>query len=218
MLFLPSFSWVLVALMPVSWIMSIVAAVSCSFLSVLIENPLNPKEDLEWGLGFSKMYLPLELASTFGQNGGCEALDTDTGNTSMLLSNSAAKSFASFNCILTTVGFSLSIALTLKLTMIERRDFAWLIMRISMYISMFCCIFTFYLQESEICNVQPCSLGNHGILQVVNVIFLLIICIILFLVEPGNTPYIRHCYVSAQAVYDRNVERGRKDPEFPARA
>jgi hypothetical protein len=204
--------------MPVSWIMSIVATTSCTFLTVLIENQFNPKEDLEWGLGFSKMFLPLELASTYGQDGGCEGLDTDTGNNSLKIGNSAANSFASFNCLLTTVGLFLSIALTLKLTIPERRDFAWLIMRISMYISMFCCILTFYIQESDICSLQPCSLGTHGIVQVVNVVFLLIICIILFLVEPGNDPYIRQCYTSAQEVFERNVAKGRKNPEFPARA
>lgn len=212
------YSWVMVLLLPVSWILSIVATASCSFLTVLVSNPLNPREDLEWGIGFSRMFLPLELASTFGQDGGCESLDTLTGNVSLSPANSAAKSFAIFNTILTTIAFIGSIALTFKLTMAERRDFCYLMMRICMYISMFCCIFTFYLREDEACDVFVCSLGPQGIMQVVNVILILVIVVILFLTDAGKIPYYRGCLISAQEVYDRKVEKGQRDPEFPARA
>ena len=53
----------------------------------------------------------------FGQDGGCESLDTDLGSVTVF-SNSTARSFAIFNCLLTTVGVILVILLTCKTTLI----------------------------------------------------------------------------------------------------
>ena len=180
------------------------AAASCDFLVVELPNPLNPRENLEWGVGFSRIRMPLELASVFGQDGGCEALDTDTGNIT-LTGSSTAKTFAIFNCLLSTVGFIGITLLTCKTKIAKRRDYIWLTMRICMYISLYCAIFSFYLQESETCDVYSCSLGGMAIAQIVNVILLIFVCAMLFIMDAGSGPASDICFQSAVDFTSGNI-------------
>ena len=188
-----------------SYILGIVAAASCKFLVVSIPNPANPREDLDWGIGFSNIDMPSKVASFFGQDGGCESLDTELGSLN-ILSNSAAKSFAIFHCLLSTVGVIFAVLLTCNKNLTsERRDLIWLIMRIIMYISMWCAILSFFLQENGTCDVYSCSLGGPGWAQVVNVVFLLIINFVLFFTNPGKERFVQSCFLSAEDARRRDT-------------
>jgi len=196
--------WLMVVLMFPSYILGIVAAASCNFLVVAIPNPRNPREDLNWGIGFSSMDMPSEVASFFGQDGGCESLDTDLGSLNVF-SNPTANSFAIFHCLLSTIGVIFTVLLTCKTSLMSRRDLIWLIMRVIMYISMWCAILSFFLQENETCDLYKCSLGGPGIVQVVNVIFLLIINFVLFFTNPGQERFIQSCFLSAEEARRRDT-------------
>ena len=148
--------------------------------------------------------MPSEVASFFGQDGGCESLDTDLGSVSVL-SNSTAKTFAIFNCLLTTVGLVAAVLLTCKTNLMARRDLIWLNMRIIMYISLWCAILSFYLQENATCDVYSCSLGGPGYVQIVNVFFLLMINFVLFFTNPGKERFIQSCFLSAEEARRRST-------------
>lgn len=194
----------MVILMLFSYILGIVAAASCKFLVVSIPNPTNPREDLDWGIGFSSIDMPSKVASFFGQDGGCESLDTELGSLNVL-SNSTAKSFATFHCLLSTVGVVFAVLLTCKTSLTARRDLIWLVMRVVMYISMWCCILSFFLQENDTCDAYKCALGGTGIAQVVNVVFLLIINFVLFFTNPGKERFIQSCFLSAEEARRRDT-------------
>ncbi|KAL3928346.1 MAG: hypothetical protein SGBAC_012691 [Bacillariaceae sp.] len=195
----------MVILICISYILGIVAAASCNFLVVSIPDPTNPREDLDWGIGFSNIDMPSEVASFFGQDGGCESLDTELGALNVS-SNSAAKSFAIFHCLLSTIGVAFALVLTCKKRLIaSRRDLIWLVMRIVMYISMWCAILSFFLQENETCDDYKCALGGPGFAQLVNVVFLLIINFVLFFTNPGKDRFIHSCFLSAEDARRRDT-------------
>lgn len=65
-------NWVLMGLIPLSWILSLIAVDSCSFLKVTINREiytLQRRDD--FGLGFRKFYIPYDVASGYGSGGGC---------------------------------------------------------------------------------------------------------------------------------------------------
>lgn len=195
--------WVMVASIFPAYILGIVATAACNFITVAIPNPVNPQKKLNWGIGFSKIDMPSEVASFFGQDGGCESLDTDLQGTSVI-SNSTAKSFAIFNCLLTTVGVIFVVLLTCSKKVMGRRDLMWLMMRVIMYISMWCAILSFYLQENATCDIYTCSLGGPGYVQIGNVLLLLVINFVLFFTNPGPERFIQSCFLSAEEARQRH--------------
>jgi len=196
--------WLMIILLFPSYILGILAADACDFLLVKVPNPQNVREDLEWGIGFSDMRMPPEVASFYGQDGGCESLDTNTGSLD-ILSNSTAQSFAIFHCLLSTAGVIIILAMTFKKSVtFSPRDLLWLILRIIMYISMLCAIFSFFLRETETCDQYACSLGWPGIAQAINVGLLLNINFVLFFTDPGDEQFIRFCSLSAEEARRRN--------------
>mmetsp|Transcript_34166 Transcript_34166/g.82823 ORF Transcript_34166/g.82823 Transcript_34166/m.82823 type:complete len:251 (-) Transcript_34166:369-1121(-) len=87
------------------------------------------------------------------------------------------------NCLLTSVGIVLA-ALVLFGCSCSRQEASkkmWTALRTTMYISLWCCLCTFYIQDAEICHTVKCSLGPAGIVQVVNALILMIISVLMHL-------------------------------------
>jgi hypothetical protein len=154
--------WVLLGLILLSWIFSVAATAACTFLKVELFGS-------EIGVGFNAYDDPNEGCTTFGASEN---------------RNGPAYTFAVFNCLLTTLGVVGIFLMQFLLTRGRKRT--WLALRIVMYMSMWCCMFTFYIQESETCDYYDCSLGGAGITQVFNVLMLIAISVMLFLTPFGE--------------------------------
>lgn len=154
--------WMLLGLTGVSWIFSVAATAACTFVKVDLLGS-------EIGVGLNAYEDPEDGCTTFAVSAS---------------RNNPAFTFAVFNCLLTTAGSVLMVLLQFTLT--TGRWVAWTSVRIIMYISMWCCLFTFYIQESETCDFLDCSLGGAGVAQVFNVIFLIIISALVFLIPEGD--------------------------------
>jgi hypothetical protein len=154
--------WVLLGLVLLSWIFSVAATAACTFLKVELFGS-------EIGVGFNAYDDPNEGCTTFGASEN---------------RNGPAYTFAVFNCLLTTLGVVGIFLMQFLLTRGRKRT--WLALRIVMYMSMWCCMFTFYIQESETCDYYDCSLGGAGITQVFNVLMLIAISVMLFLTQFGE--------------------------------
>ena len=109
---------------------------------------------------------------------GCTRFTSSTNR------NNPAFTFAVFNCLLTSLGLVGMVLMQFVLT--SARQTMWLWLRIFMYISLWCCMFTFYIQESGTCDVYDCSLGGAGIAQAFNVIWLIVACFLMFATPCGD--------------------------------
>jgi hypothetical protein len=137
-----------------SWIFSVAATAACTFLKV----------GSDGGMGLNAYDHP---------NEGCTFIDDAE------FRNNPAFTFAVFNCLLTSLGVVGIFLMQFVLTRGRKRT--WVALRIAMYVSMWCCMFTFYMLESELCDYVDCSLGGAGIAQVFNVLMLIAISGMLFL-------------------------------------
>jgi hypothetical protein len=158
--------WVLLGLICLSWIFSVAAAAACTFISISADG-------LDLGIGFKCIDLgPLEDVISEAEL----AVYQSYGPTSY--------TFAVFNCLFTTSGVVMVI---LMITALNRgRKRTWLALRLFMYFSMWCAIFTFYFrQEIPLCELDgiSCGLGGAGVAQVFNVLILIAICVLLMLTE-----------------------------------
>jgi hypothetical protein len=154
--------WALLGLIIFSWIFSVAATAACTFLKIELFGT-------EVGVGFNAFKEP---------NEGCTTIDAAEDR------NGPAFTFAVFNCLLTTLGVLGIFLMQFLLTRGRKRT--WVALRIVMYTSLWCCLFTFYIQESETCDFYDCSLGGAGIAQVFNVLMLIAISVMLFLTPFGE--------------------------------
>ena len=110
-----------------------------------------------------------------------------------------------FNILLTTVGMVLLGAVQCFVHDIVKRERCWLALKIVMYISLWCALFSFYVQEAPFCDLYKCSLGTTGILHVFNVLFLIGISIFLSLSSYGDNVPIDACRQSAENAVHKKV-------------
>lgn len=171
--------WILTGMIPLSWILSLVVVDSCKFL-------MYEYEEFEFGFGFKQFYLDKDLALLNGQKAGCGSFKLDDGLGFSHRSTSVAYSFMVWNILLTTT--SIIFVVLLQCFLKKGRESIWLALKIAMYLSLWCALFTFYLQESSICDIYNCSLGRGGATQVFNVLVLIAISVVLFLISSGNEP------------------------------
>eukprot|EP00980_Cylindrotheca_fusiformis_P012215 scaffold2973_cov67-Cylindrotheca_fusiformis.AAC.2 len=176
--------WTLVGLISVSWIFSVAATASCTFLTV----QAHLVEDLH--VGFNSY-----------EDGGCITFNR------LISSNSAAFTFAVFNCLLTTAGVAGIFLMQFVLTKGRKRT--WMALRIVMYASMWCCLFSFYIIQGKLCDMYDCSLGTAGVTQVFNVLFLIVIAVLLFLIPFGEDNFLNtNRQNQALEEEDRNLNEG----------
>lgn len=105
----------------------------------------------------------------------------------------------------------MALIILLQFVLANTRNVAWMVLRIAMYTSLWCCLFTFYIQELPTCEVVgvTCSLGPAGIAQVFNVLILIAINILLFITGCGE----KNTQPSdANAAGDKGVDQ-KEDPE-----
>eukprot|EP00980_Cylindrotheca_fusiformis_P026418 scaffold16125_cov52-Cylindrotheca_fusiformis.AAC.2 len=179
--------WVLVGLISLSWIFSVAATASCSFLNI----------DVPF---VGEMHFGFNSVEEDGE-GGCTSFDSTRER------NGAAYTFAVFNCLLTTAGV-VGILLLQFFVLAKGRKRTWMALRIGMYISLWCCLFSFYIRQAPICDVLDCSLGGAGVTQVFNVLFLIVIVVLLFLIPVGedvNTNRRQNQQASLEQEEDRNL-------------
>lgn len=151
--------WVPLGLIPLSWVLSLVATASCSFISV----DTGFTRDLHFGF------------NNVDSNDGCESFNLGPDQDHP---HAAAFTFAVANCLLTTVGV---VGIVLMHFVLKcGRERTWLALRIGMYVSLWCCLFSFHIRSYDACEIADCSLGGAGIAQVFNVLVLIAICAILF--------------------------------------
>eukprot|EP00980_Cylindrotheca_fusiformis_P014081 scaffold3682_cov70-Cylindrotheca_fusiformis.AAC.3 len=177
--------WVLVGLISLSWIFSVAATAACTFLNVDVYGR-------EMHLGFN---------SFAEEDGGCTTFGSSINR------NSPAFTFAVFNCLLTTAGVAGIFLLQFVLTKGRKRT--WTAMRIVMYTSLWCCLFSFYIQEGAVCDTFDCSLGGAGVTQIFNVLFLIVIAFLLFLIPFGEDNFLNtNRQNQALEEDDRNLNEG----------
>eukprot|EP00980_Cylindrotheca_fusiformis_P012219 scaffold2973_cov67-Cylindrotheca_fusiformis.AAC.6 len=177
--------WVLVGLISLSWIFSVAATAACTFLTVVAYGK-------EIHIGFN---------SFEDGDGGCTTFGSSINR------NSPAFTFAVFNCLLTTAGVAGIFLLQFVLTKGRKRT--WTAMRVVMYTSLWCCLFSFYIQEGEVCDAFDCSLGGAGVTQVFNVLFLIVIAFLLFLIPFGEDNFLNtNRQNQALEEDDRNLNEG----------
>lgn len=88
------------------------------------------------------------------------------------------------NCVLSSVGMVLAILLQFVFHRRQQSSQAiwWNALRTTMYISLWCCLFTFYIHDAEICHSAHCSSGPAGMAQICNSILLVAISILMYVV------------------------------------
>lgn len=65
-------------------------------------------------------------------------------------------------------------------------------------------MFTFYIQETDTCDVFECSMGGAGVTQAFNVIWLVVACVLLFVTPHGDDTGI-HTAQKQQALEDDDL-------------
>ncbi|CAJ1964518.1 unnamed protein product [Cylindrotheca closterium] len=175
-----NFRWAILGLISLSWIFSVAATSACTFLNI------NIRGQDAW-VGLNAYEHPVD---------GC------TRFTSVQNRNNPAFTFAVFNCVLTSIGIIGMVLMQFVLTV--GRQPMWLWLRIFMYISLWCCMFTFYIQETDTCDVYECSLGGAGIAQAFNVIWLVVACVLMFVTPHGDDTGI-HTAQKQQALMDDDL-------------
>ena len=98
-----------------------------------------------------------------------------------------AYAFAVINILLTTTALIGCLVVVLnQIKEAAKANKIWMIMGFLMLASTWCCLFTFYIQQTTGCdsvdgffNVE-CSLGGAGVAQVFNSMFLIGICVLFF--------------------------------------
>jgi hypothetical protein len=151
-----------------------------------VKVPVDSSTKREFGMGFASYYTPAAVASP----AGCQSFDQDISG-GMLQGNTVAFTFAIFNCLLTSLG--LAGIVFIQFIIKNGRKGAWLGIQISMYISFWCCLFSFYLRQVLVCDSYDCSLGGAGVLQVFNVLFLICISLLLLVTDISDETALNKC-------------------------
>lgn len=162
-----NFRWAALALIALSWIFSVATTSACTFMKINIRGQ-------EAWVGLNAFEHPQD---------GC------TRFTSIENRNNPAFTFGVFNCVLSSLALLWMVLMQFVLT--AARQTMWLCLRISLYISLWCCMFTFYIQESGTCDVFECSLAGAGIAQAFNVVWLVAACYLVFVTPSGDDTGIR---------------------------
>lgn len=187
-----NFRWAALGLISLSWIFSVAATSACTFMKIDIRGQ-------EAWVGLNAYEHPQD---------GC------TRFTSIDNRNNPAFTFAVFNCLLTSLGLVGMMLMQFILTV--QRQNVWLWLRIFMYISLWCCMLTFYIQESGTCDVYDCSLGGAGVAQAFNVIWLIVACFLLFVTPSGDDTGIRTAQ-KRKALEDDDLNLEQNHHEVPER-
>jgi len=169
----PKLRYAIVGLLFLSWIFS----VSCTATSTFVKITVTSSSSFA-GFGASST-----SEAWFGlpDHGGDSRVET-------------AYAFGVINTLLTTIAMIACLLVVLPVNAIKDVNMAnkiWSIMGWVMLVSTWCCLFTFYIQESVSCTSKgqafggislslSCSLGGAGVAQVFNTMFLIGICVLFF--------------------------------------
>ena len=169
----------LLGLILLSWIFSIACTVACTFVKI--------KQTASVFLGEGSIYNTVHSNEYFlglrGAEYGGQCSTGDIGEDRVR----TAYAFGVINNLLTTaalIGVPLVLFNVIKDG--EKAQKVWKIMGFLMLASTWCCVFTFYIQQTGACDGingfvdLECSLGGAGIAQVFNSIFLIGICVLFF--------------------------------------
>ncbi|CAJ1964516.1 unnamed protein product [Cylindrotheca closterium] len=179
----PKIRYGLLGLILLSWIFSIACTTACTFIEV----EQNTKVFLGMGSQYNTNYSGKFYLGLRGAEYGGECTTGDMGEDRIR----TAYAFGVINNLLTTAAL-IGVPLVL-FNVIKNAEMAtkiWKIMGFLMLASTWCCLFTFYVQQTGACDgindfVEiECSLGGAGIAQVFNSIFLIGICLLFFILPP----------------------------------
>jgi len=178
------FRWIIFVMVTFCWVASVFATASCNFLKVTIQQK---DVSVTYGFGFVKFFVP-EVISNPAK---CQGFASD--GLGYFQGNHPAFTFAMANCILTSFGLVGIICIQFFLKVKRLRPLLWLLIKIAMYCSIWCCICTFYVQETSVCDIYECSLGQAGVMQVFNVLFLMVVSALLFMTDCGDEAAFDKC-------------------------
>lgn len=173
----------LLGLILLSWIFSIACTVACTFIKI---------EQSSTFQGFGSFYDSSQLSTEFyvglrGAEYGGVCSSGDMGEDRIR----TAYAFGVINNLLTSaalVGVPLVLFNVIKDG--AKANMVWKIMGFLMLASTWCCLFTFYVQQTTTCDGMTgfvdieCSLAGAGIAQVFNSMFLIGICVLFFILPP----------------------------------
>lgn len=168
-----------------SWIFSIACTVACTFVkitqtttafagygSAYSNTPAQSYASYEYFFGFQGADLG---------NGECTTADIEDDRIR------TAFAFAVINNILTTASLIGAPLVMFNVTKdADAANKAWKIIGFLLLASTWCCLFTFYIHQTRICDAIDieCSLGGAGIAQVFNSMLLILICALFFVLPP----------------------------------
>eukprot|EP00980_Cylindrotheca_fusiformis_P010006 scaffold2214_cov139-Cylindrotheca_fusiformis.AAC.3 len=203
--FHPIARWVIFGLMIVSWIFSVAVTASCTFLKYEDKVSLNNYGGDDYYSGGDDYYSGGYYYSGGGPsnpayyrgfnsdedptNGECVPFDWSEG---LMLEGALdarmlpAFIFAIVNCLATTICVIYLALMQFVFVSTERREKTWSRTRYTTVMTLFFCLFTFFLQGSLICKHYACSLGPAGVAQVFNVLFLIAIVGLLYVTPFGE--------------------------------
>lgn len=160
----PKLRYLLLGLIVLSWSFSIACIRACTFVNVKTIN--------------SEYYLGLRGFQIYEE---CTTSDIAEDRVR------TAYAFGVINNLLTTaalIGVLLAMFNVIKDS--EKANKVWEIVGYLLLASTWCCLFTFYVQQTTICDggdyfEAECSLGGAGVAQVFNSMFLIGICVLFFI-------------------------------------
>mmetsp|Transcript_30474 Transcript_30474/g.73104 ORF Transcript_30474/g.73104 Transcript_30474/m.73104 type:complete len:283 (-) Transcript_30474:328-1176(-) len=169
----------LFGLIVLSWMFSIACTVTCTFVKVTQTATVDLGVDSIYNTVYSTEYF-------LGMRGIEVSGECNTGDLGEDRINTAY-AFGVINNLLTTaalIGVPLVILNVIKGG--EKANKVWKIMGFLMLASTWCCLFTFYIQQTVHCDGisymgVECSLGGAGVAQVFNSMFLIGICVLFFI-------------------------------------
>ncbi|KAL3937594.1 MAG: hypothetical protein SGBAC_007334 [Bacillariaceae sp.] len=171
--------YLLLGLIALSWIFSVACTVACTFVKIT--------QTATVFVGFGSPYNSVQSDAYYlglrgAQYGGvCTSGDIEEDRVR------TAYAFAVINNLLTTaalIGIPLVMFNVIKDS--EKASKVWKIMGYLLLASTWCCLFTFYVQQTTLCDANSdviefeCSLGGAGVAQVFNSMFLIGICVLFF--------------------------------------
>jgi len=181
--------WAMVGLIALSWIFSVACTAACTFVDMKYEGTV-PNF-----YGGGVVATPITLEVSFGFQ--CVSGPNSQGQGGVVGQDSradAAYAFAVINNLLTTAVLAGIVLVQLnslgvfRPKVLQDETFAgkvWRAMGFLTLASTWCCLFTFYVQQTLNCvglKGYSCSLGGAGIAQAFNAIFLIGICFLFFVV------------------------------------
>jgi len=176
----PKIRYGLLGLIFLSWIFSVACTSACTFVKVKQTATIN----LGLGSNFNTQHTDSYYLGLRGAEYAGDCTTGDIGEDRVR----TAYAFGVINNLLTTAAL-IGVPLVLFNVIKDgaKANLVWKIMGFLMLASTWCCLFTFYMQQTGACDGLngfvdiECSLGGAGVAQVFNSMFLIAICVLFFI-------------------------------------